>query len=174
MSNTIDFDVISSIQYGMFIVTSAMDGKMNGQIATVVFQVTNNPIKIATCINKNNFTHELMFNSKTFGISIISDKANFNFIGNYGFKCGRNFDKISGSHYKKLITKVPLIVDNTIGIIDLLVVNLIDIGTHSLFIGEVCATEKINEDSAMTYDFYHNVIKGKTNKNAPNFNINNK
>ena len=43
------------ISYGLYIVSSADNGKMAGQIANTVFQVTSEPVKVAVCLNKESF-----------------------------------------------------------------------------------------------------------------------
>jgi ferric-chelate reductase [NAD(P)H] len=169
MMNKIDPSALCQIQYGVFIITSFADNKLNGQIATVVFQVTNQPTQLVTCLNKNNLTHQLVTASKVFGISILTEEADLKFIGKFGFRTGRDLDKFSDTNYKKLTTGSPLVLDRTSGILDLKVTQTIDVGTHTLFVGELVAAEKISDDKPMTYDYYHKVVKGKTQQNAPTF-----
>jgi ferric-chelate reductase [NAD(P)H] len=161
--------VLNQIQYGVFIVSSLLDDKINGQLATVVFQVTNEPIQIATCLNKSNFTHECVMESKAFGVSILSQAASLKFIGGFGFHTGRNFDKFANINYKRLVTGAPLVLENVIGILDLKVTKALDIDTHTLFIGELLAAEKISHELPLTYDYYHNVLKGSNHQHAPTF-----
>ena len=169
MAIKIDPAALYQIQYGVFIISSFLDDKINAQIATVAFQVTSDPAQIVTCLNKNNLTHEFVMKSKAFGISILSQDADLKFIGRFGFRCGRDFDKFDGINYKKSETGSPLILDHASGILDLKVNQAIDVGTHTLFIGELLTSEKLNDNIPLTYDYYHNVIKGKTSKNAPTF-----
>lgn len=165
----IDLAVLNQIQYGIFIVSSFLNEKINGQIATVVFQVTNQPIQIATCLNKSNLTHQFVMTSKSFGVSILSQEADLKFIGTFGFHTGHNFDKFAGVNYKKSVTGSPLILDSVIGVLDLRVTKTIDIDTHTLFIGELLATKKISDAPPLTYDYYYNVLKGKNHQHAPTF-----
>jgi ferric-chelate reductase [NAD(P)H] len=171
MMNKIDPNALCQIQYGVFIVTSFADNKLNGQIATVVFQITNQPPQLITCLNKNNLTHQFVMTSKAFGVSILTEEADLKFIGKFGFRTGRDFDKFSDTNHKKLSTGSPLVLDRTSGILDLKVTQTIDVGTHTLFVGELVAAEKISDSKPMTYDYYHKVVKGKTHQNAPTFQI---
>jgi len=77
------------ISYGIYIVSSKKDGKLNGQIANTVFQITSVPATIAVSINKKNLSHECISDSKVFTVSILSEQAPMSFIGTFGFKCGR-------------------------------------------------------------------------------------
>ena len=167
MAPKIDLSVLCQIQYGVFIVSSFCNDKINGQIATVIFQITCEPIQIVTCLCKKNLTHQLIMESKIFGVSILSQDADLKFIGKFGFCSGRNSDKFADTNYKKTQTGTPLVLDHTTGILDLQVTQTIDVGTHTLFIGSLLTAEKLNDNIPMTYDYYHNVIKGKTHQNAP-------
>ena len=84
---------LHKISYGLYIVCSKKDKKFNGQIANSVFQVTAEPPTIAVSINKQNLTHEYIEHSKVFTMSILCDKAPMTYIGAFGYKSGRDFDK---------------------------------------------------------------------------------
>ena len=45
---------LHKLGYGVYVVTSKEDGRINGQIANTVFQVTSEPPTVAVSINKNN------------------------------------------------------------------------------------------------------------------------
>jgi ferric-chelate reductase [NAD(P)H] len=169
--NQIDPGALFQIQYGVFVVTSYSGEKINGQISTVVFQVTCQPTQVATCLHKNNLTHQFVVDSGVFGVSILSQEADLKFIGQFGFRTGRDFDKFVNIDYKKSVTGSPLVLDHATGILDLKVKQTLDVGTHTLFIGELLYTEKLNDKIPMIYDYYHKVVKGKTQKNAPTFQV---
>ncbi len=91
---------VQKICYGMYVISSKKDGKINGQIANTLFQITSDPATVAVSINKQNLTHEYITASKTFAASIISKDAPMTFIGNWGFKSGRDIDKFKDAKYK--------------------------------------------------------------------------
>jgi flavin reductase (DIM6/NTAB) family NADH-FMN oxidoreductase RutF len=43
----------------------------------------------------------------------------------------------------------------------------VDVGTHTLFIGELVAAEVLTEEECMTYEYYHRVKRGTTPEAAP-------
>jgi len=45
----------------------------------------------------------------------------------------------------------------------------VDVGTHTIFIGEVVDADIISEGEPLTYAFYHLVKKGKAPKAAPTY-----
>ena len=41
--------------------------------------------------------------------------------------------------------------------------------SHTVFLGKVVDADVLKQDTPMTYAYYHNVIKGKSPKNAPTY-----
>lgn len=165
-----DPKVFRLLSYGVYVVASNRGDRLNGQIANTVFQVTSEPAQLAVCLNCQNLTHELVSESKRFSVSILSQEAPLKFIGLFGFKCGRSVDKYSGVKHKVLTSGTPVILDHSLGWLDLEVVQAIPLGTHTLFVGRVIDSESIGSGTPMTYDYYHQVKGGKTQANAPTFN----
>ena len=48
----------------------------------------------------------------------------------------------------------------------------LDLGTHTLFVGEVVSSQVVREGTPLTYADYHLIKKGKSPKNAPTFGFN--
>jgi rubredoxin len=44
-----------------------------------------------------------------------------------------------------------------------------DVGTHTVFVGEIIDADILNEKTCMTYDYYHQVKRGTTPKAAPSY-----
>jgi len=157
------------ISYGMYVVSSFREGKLNGQIANTVFQVTAEPPMMAISLNCQNLTNEFIKSSKKFSVSVLSQETPLTTIGTFGFKCGRQVDKFSGVKYQICSSGNPKILDYSLAHFDLEVVQSIELGTHTLFIGKVVESEILAEGQPMTYDYYHRIKGGKTQKNAPSY-----
>jgi flavin reductase (DIM6/NTAB) family NADH-FMN oxidoreductase RutF/rubredoxin len=160
---------LQKCSYGMYVICSVKDGKMNGQIANTVFQVTSDPPRISVTINKENLTHSFIEASKVFTVSILSEDATMPFIGNFGFKSGREIDKFTGVKYRMGVTGAPVVLDYAVSILECKVVGGMDVGTHTVFIGETVEAEVLTKGNAMTYDFYHKMKGGKSPKTAPTY-----
>ncbi|RYD04159.1 hypothetical protein N752_16405 [Desulforamulus aquiferis] len=129
---------LRSISYGLFIISSVKDGKINGQAANTVFQITSDPVTLAIGINKNNLTHEYINSSKVFSVGVLNTEGLF-LVRNFGFRSGRDADKFDGIEYETAETGAPLLKDS-LASFECKVVGSMDLGTHTLFIGEViCA-----------------------------------
>jgi flavin reductase (DIM6/NTAB) family NADH-FMN oxidoreductase RutF len=158
-----------NLSYGLYVVASEKRGKLNAQIANTVFQVTSEPPTVAVCINKQNLTHEFITESKVFTASVLSQDTPLSFIGHFGFKSGRQVDKLKDINYKLGETKAPVVLDHSLAYLEAKVINQIDVGTHTIFIGELVGADVLGEGEPMSYAYYHQVKRGTTPKTAPSY-----
>ena len=157
------------ISYGLYVVSSKAGEKFNGQIANTVFQITAEPPRVAVSINKENLTHEFIQQSKVFTVSILSQKTPMKFIGRFGFNSGRKLDKFKDVKYKVGVTGSPVVLENTIGYLEVEVTGSLDVGTHTIFIGKAVDADIIKDDEPMTYAYYHEIKGGTAPKTAPTY-----
>jgi len=162
-------DALEKIGYGLYIVSSGDRDRMNGQIANVVFQVTAEPPMIAVGINKRNLTHELIEKHQVFTVSVLSQDTPVDFIRDFGFRTGRDHDKFADIAYDVGTTGAPMVTEHAIACLEAKVVNRVDCGTHTVFVGKVVAGRTIQEGEPMTYAYYKDVKGGKTAKTAPTY-----
>lgn len=164
-----DRKALHKISYGLYVICSKNNGKINGQIANSLFQVTSEPPAIAVSINKQNLTHEYIEKSKCFTVSVLSENTPMSFIGNFGFKSGRDIDKFKDIDYKLGKDKVPIVTDNALACIEAKVIDKVDVDTHTIFVGKVKDAEVFSEDKPITYEYYHKVKGGFSPKAAPTY-----
>jgi flavin reductase (DIM6/NTAB) family NADH-FMN oxidoreductase RutF/rubredoxin len=158
------------LSYGIYVITSGIEGKFNGQIANTVFQVTSEPPTVAVSINKQNYTHECLRSSRRFAVSILDQATPMTMIGQFGFKCGRDIDKFNGIQVKKGKTGIPIVTTHAVAFIEAEVAGELDCGTHTIFLGQVVECDVLDaEAEPMTYAYYHKSKGGKSPKNAPTF-----
>ena len=165
----IDANALRKISYGIYVVASRKGDKFNGQIANTVFQVTSDPVKIAVCINKQNLTHEFISESGVFTASILSKETPLSFIASFGFRSGRDYDKFKDVNFKVGATGAPIVIDNAIAYLEAKVVGRCDVGTHTLFVGEVVGAEVVKDEEPLTYAYYQEMKKGRTPPTAPSY-----
>jgi len=121
-----------------------------------------------------NFTHDFITQSKVFAVSVLEQEVDMKFIGRFGFKSGRDQDKFEGINYKIGVTGSPIIMENTIAYLEAEVIQAIDVGTHTLFVGKVVEAENIKKAKPLTYDYYHQIKKGISPQTAPTYIADNK
>jgi len=155
------------LSYGLYVVGSRRGERLNAQIANTVFQVASEPPIIAVSINKNNLTHQFIQESRVFAASVLSKATPLPFIGRFGFRSGRDIDKLGGINYKVGETKAPVVLENAVAYLEARLVKEVDVGTHTIFIGELVAADVLSEEECLTYEYYHQVKRGTTPKTAP-------
>ena len=114
-------------------------------------------------------TWEYIKDSGTFAVSVLCQDTPLSFIGQFGFKSGRDVDKLSGINYKLGQTGAPIVLDNATSYLEARVTKEMDVGTHTIFVGEIVDGDVLNEKPCMTYEYYHQVKRGTTPKTAPSY-----
>ena len=166
----IDLESLFELSYGMCILSSKKNGKLNGCIVNTVFQLTPEPPMVAVSVNRQCLTHEYITQSKVFTVSILSQQTPMPFIGGFGFRTGRDTNKFEQVKYKMGQTGAPIILDNTVAFLEAEVTESIGVETHTLFIAKIVACETLDENAEpMTYAYYRDIKHGKTPKTAATY-----
>ncbi len=162
-----DKSVFYKIGYGLYLVGSVKEERLNAQVANTVFQISSKPTTIAVSINKENLTHEYIKDSRIFSVCILSRDVPLSFIGNFGFHSGRDRDKLEGIEYRRGTTRAPIILEHTLAFLEAEVIGELEVATHTLFVGEVREAQLLAEGEPLTYSYYHELKKGKAPLTAP-------
>jgi flavin reductase (DIM6/NTAB) family NADH-FMN oxidoreductase RutF/rubredoxin len=166
----VSFEALFKISYGLFIVASGDKQRGNGFISNTVFQVTAEPPKFAACCNKNNYTCGLIQQSGAFSVSILHTGTSPEIFGRFGYKSGKDTDKFDGMSIKYGETGAPIVMNDCIAYLECKVVQTVDVGTHIIFIGELVASEILDDSKdPITYLYYRQIRKGVAPKNAPTY-----
>ena len=164
-----DLKALHKISYGVYVVTSGTEEKCNGQIANTLVQVASKPVLVMVSINKENYTYEFIKQNGLYAISVLSVDAPISFIGKFGFRCGRDFDKFEGTNYVIGKTGTRIVLDYAVACFEVRVTKEIDAGTHTVFLGEVIDSKILSDKPPMTYAYYHKVKRGGTPRSAPTY-----
>ncbi len=162
-----DKKAMYKLSYGLFVLTSGVDGKDSGCIINTAQQVTSDPNRISIAVNKANFTHDLVKESGRFNISTISEAASFDLFKHFGFQSGRDVDKFSGdTEGKRSANRLYYITAGTNSYISAAVEQEVDLGSHTLFIASVEDMEVLSDTASATYEYYQSSIKPKPAQTA--------
>ena len=166
----INFESLFNISYGLYIVSAGTKEKGNAFIANAVFQVTAEPVQFVVCCNKNNLSAKFIEESKTFAVSILDEDASANTIGKFGYKSGKDINKLERTNFFEGETKVPIVKDDCLSYFECKLLKVFDSGTHNMYLGEVVNADFIKEGGTpLTYDVYRRKKKGMAPKNAPTY-----
>ena len=169
-----DKKAMYKLSYGLFVLTTKLGDKDNGCITNTAIQVTSEPNRIAFAVNKLNYTHEMLMESKVFNISIISEDASFDLFKRFGFQSGREVDKfcdfkkaysgksaVAQPGYNIAANGITYVTDGTNSYISGTVYQTVDLGSHTLFICDVTDMEVLSDAKSATYEYYQENIKPK-------------
>lgn len=155
------------LSYGVYIISTWDNGRPTGCTANSAMQITSSPATIAISINHDNYTNKCIRETGRFAVSILAEDSEPSIIGTFGFRSGKDFDKFSAVEYS-VKDFMPVVTDSC-GYIVCEVIDKMETATHTVFLGEVKGAELFGNRDAMTYAYYHKVIKGKSPKNAPTY-----
>lgn len=164
-----DLSVLHNVTYGMYAVCADDSGRPAGCIINTFMQITSKDPVVSICLNKNNYTYDVIKRTNQFTVSILSTETNRNVIAYLGFSSGRENDKFKDISYKKTPGGLPYLTDGCCGILTCRVLSEIDQGTHMLIIAQLTDAQKLDAAEPMTYAYYHKVIKGSAPENAPTY-----
>lgn len=159
--------ILRDLSYGVYVVGSLEDDRKVGCIANSAMQITSNPASIAVSINHDNYTNECIKRCNKFSISILNEKSDPNIIGTFGFSSSRDIDKYE-KFDNELVDGIPVIKDSN-GYIVCEVTSILETETHTIFVGKVISMNKYSDERAMTYKYYHEVLKGNSPQKAPTY-----
>ncbi|MCL2069394.1 MAG: flavin reductase [Treponema sp.] len=163
MENTIEPGAFFKLTYGLFVLTSAKNGKDGGCITNTVIQITDNPKQIAIALNKSNFTHDLISDSKKFNVSVLTTDSKFDIFQRFGFQSGRDTDKFAGfeSNCKKSNNGLSYVTLGTNAFFSAEVISATDYGTHTLFVAKITEAAVLSNGTSLSYQYYFDNIKPK-------------
>lgn len=160
-----DTQVLHKISYGLYIVTVKDENKDNGCIINTTMQISSNPCLIAIALNKNSYTSEILAKTKKLNISIISNNATHDIFENFGYHCGRDYDKFEKFKGTRATNGIFYITKYTNSYISATVENTIDLNSHFLFLAKVEEAIILNDTLSLTYEEYQKDLKNKINTN---------
>ncbi len=166
----VNVEALFSITYGLYVVCSGDKECGNGYISNTVFQVTSEPPRFATCCNKNNYTSEIMQSKGNFSVSVLSTDTSSDIFSRFGYRCGREFNKFEDLSVRYGNTGVPIVLTDSLAFLECKIVQTIDLGTHLMFIGDLVQADTVDiSKEPITYQYYRQVKKGLSPKNAPTY-----
>ena len=151
-----------NIPYGLYLLTAHETNKDNACIINTVMQVSENPTHICISVNKNNLTHDMILRTRTFNVSTISTTADFNLFQHFGMQSGRTADKFENySSAARSANGLLYLNQHTNAYFSAKVTMYLDLGSHTLFVGELTGAEILSDEETCTYGYYQNNIKPK-------------
>lgn len=157
-----DKKAMYKLSYGLFVLTAKDGEKDNGCIINTAIQAASTPNQISICVNKDNYTHDMIKKTGKFTVSVISQAVSFDLFKRFGFQSGRDVDKFEGfTGFKRGENGICYITEGTNAYICVTVEKTVDLGSHTMFIGTITDMEVLSDEASATYEYYMNHIKPK-------------
>ena len=158
----VDPATMFKLSYGLFVLTAREEEKDNGCIINTAAQLTVTPLRVSISVNKANYTHDMIINTKQFNVSILTESVPFSIFERFGFRSGRDTDKFEGfDSVGRTNNGVLYLTEHTNSVICVNVTHVHDYDTHSLFVGEVVQAFTLPGEPSVTYQYYFDHIKPK-------------
>ena len=150
------------LSYGLFVLTAREGQKDNGCIVNTAIQAASEPNQISVCVNKANYTNGMIARTGEFTISVISQKASFDLFRHFGFQSGKDVDKFASfAGCQRGSNGIYCITEGCNAFIQVRVTKSEDLGSHTMFVGEITDMEVLSQDRSATYEYYMESIKPK-------------
>lgn len=157
--------ILRKLSYGVYIIAAKDEDTLYGCVANSVMQINQNTIALS--LNKLNHTTKAILKTKKLSINILGINTNIELINTFGFKKSEEVNKYEQVNYE-LKENVPILNDS-LGYIIGDVISTTDTETHTIILMNIIDMNVLNDEEVLTYSYYQNYLKGKTNKAAPTY-----
>ena len=166
----IDRSAFHVLSYGLYLVTAIDEkGKKYGCVANTFQQVASDPPMVSIALHRDNATTKAIKESGKYAVSVLDETATMELIGLFGFRSSLDVDKFGDVDHEMCSSDLPRVRQSSVAVFSIEVKEIVDAGTHLMFVGKVLSAERISDKDPLTYAFYHKVLKGKTPPKAVSF-----
>jgi flavin reductase (DIM6/NTAB) family NADH-FMN oxidoreductase RutF len=131
------YQLLRSLTTPVVAITAAHAGTRNGMIIDSAIRASIVPAipRVAVFIHKFNFSHDLIFGSGCFAVHLLRTDQ-YDLIHHLGFHSRRDMDKLATVAHRLGVSGAP-ILDDCYAHFDCRVVNAMDTGSSTCFLGDV-------------------------------------
>lgn len=141
---------LGRMTYGIYVLTTSHDDKINGMIASWVSQISYDPPLVMVAVHPNRYSHMLIQKSGRFALHLIS-RSQKDLLNR--FKGPDPEAKFASIQWVRGKTGCPILRE-CLGYLECRVRENLTPGNHSLFIGEIVDAQLFsNEDPLTTLDY---------------------
>lgn len=156
-----DPKALFNIGYGLYVVTTNDGKKDNGLIVNTVSQLTDKPFQISVNINKANYSCSTIQTTKKLNVNCLSVDAPFDVFKAFGFVSGRDVDKFKDCEPLRSANGLVVLPKYINAFMSLDVKQVVDLGTHLMFICTISESKVMSSKETMTYSYYQKNVKPK-------------
>ena len=150
-------DALASLTTGLYLLTTGTVDEPSGMIVSWVSQVSYEPPLVLVAVRKNRYLHDIIQRSGYFGINVI-ERGQADFLP--FFKNTPRLEKFKNLELFKVDTGAPL-AREALAWLDCGLVEAINPGDHTLFLGRVEQGRRLKNTPPMTSQDYDHAYSGR-------------
>jgi flavin reductase (DIM6/NTAB) family NADH-FMN oxidoreductase RutF len=127
--------VLWTMPSGLYVIGSRAGERRNGMTANWVTQVGSDPKLVAVSVEKPAVTHELIAEGRVFSVNVL-DREDRAIVRKFTKPVEVDAQTLNGFPYHEAATGAP-ILDQAVAWVDCRVHSSVDLGSHTLFLGEI-------------------------------------
>jgi len=163
-----DLSALFKASYGLYVLSAKNGEKESACIVNTFMQITaNEPVGCIVSVNKQNYTTEMILETKKFNLSVLSTDVPFEIFKRFGYQSGREVDKFKGfSDFDRSENGLIFLTKDANAFFSFDVVESIDFDTHVVLKATLTESAVLNGKESMTYDYYQQYVKSKPQAQA--------
>jgi len=145
-------EVLRHAEYGLYLVTAAHAGEINGMPLSLFTQVSFDPPQVAIGVSPRRYTHHLILQAKSFAVIFLRQDQK-SLTSRFKSKDPDRGAKFQGLKWQPGQTGAPLLHD-CLGWVECKLVGTYAPGDHTLFVGEVVAAKLVQPGKLLLTSAY--------------------
>ncbi len=145
MSPASPLELFRCLTSGVYVVGVSHNGRSNAFTAAWVTQVSFDPLLLSLSINSENFSYQLLRQSRVFVVSILK-KNQLDLAQHFGCQSGAHADKLAGQRWRAGKLGAPVLLDSA-AYLECRVVETVHAGDHEVVLGRVTGGEILDPDA---------------------------
>ncbi len=143
-------DALKELSHGVYVLGTRRGREMTAMTAAWVSQVSERPPCVAVAVRDDRYTHTVVLESAAFSLSVLRDDQ-VDVATHFAETSGEYHDKLHGIPYGQSPNGSPVLLD-CLAYLDCKVLDTARAGDHTVFIGEVTASESYGPSYPLLYD----------------------
>ena len=138
------------LTHGVYVMGTRRGRKSNAMTASWVMQTSERPPCLAVAVRSDRYTHDITLESQTFALSVLRDDQ-VDVATHFADTSGEYHDKLQGIPYGLTPGGSPFLLD-CLAYLDCKVIDTARAGDHTVVVGEVTASDTLDESYPLIYD----------------------
>lgn len=156
------------LSYGLYLLSARDGDRDNASIINTAIQVANEPTRLSVASIQKTFTHDMILKTGVFNVSALTTEAPFSLFQRFGMQSGRDADKFAGfEDVQRSENGLYYLTKNANAFFSCRVTESLDLGSHTLFIGELTDAQVLFDAVSCTYGYYQSDIKPRPAPKTP-------